>query len=1333
LVADLATGGGPPAGVAFLQNWGDSTLLDGWHDDGDLQLVGDFTGVGHDQVLFLNRGGTGGRVLVVDLAGGPAAPAVAHLENWGDSPLLDGWDDDLTRRLVGDFTGVGHDQVLFLDRAPGGGRVLVVDYGAGTPAVAYLEGGGDSPLLDGWDDDGDLVLVGDFTEVGHDQVLLVNRSGTGGRVLVADFATGGGPPATAAYWENWGDSGLLDDWLDDGDLMRAGDFTGVGHDQVLLMNRSGTSGRVLVADFADPGSRTFTAATCAVVATTLHVCALTRDGRVWHTGRAADGSWQQGLDDVGALAGSAAAFRAVGCGAHAAGLAVFGVAEDGRVLVAVRDAGGAWSPFAPIPAAAGDPGRARAVSASGDGGELHLQVVTASGLLRHATWRSDGTWRPFDDGRQPERDRAWRYREFRGREAPRLRETLSDQAAIDAYRQDPFNPHAIARLRLSAYQKSTVMKSVDNLLDWGDDLFTQFETETVNEAALLYVTAAEILGPEPVELGDCGDGGDGARTYEQIAPLMAAGSEFLLEAESLTLAAVPARRRSPAVEAVLGRAAVTAADALWPAGAARPFRIDWRATTTESWQPRSLGDRSGADARPLTGPGSGLPSAGLAAFGTSLLQQVGPVFCVPANDELRRYRGRVRDRLQKIRNCMDIDGNRRALAPFAPEIDPRVLVRARAAGIPLEGVLASSAGNLPPYRFEYLIERAKQHAAAVQSFGAALLAALEKKDAEELARLRAVHEQTMLALATNSFQLEIDAAQDAVDALTAQKATVAFRRDHYQALRRTGRIPWEHAQAISRHTASAIYAAEGVLSILVGSLGLLPQLGSPFAMKWGGAELSQSFSGFANAADATAKIAEAVSASAGIEAGFLRRDEDWKHQQELAKREIEGLDAQLAAAELRKRIATRAKDSHARSVAHAEEVFDLFRSKFSELGLYTQLATSLQRLHREAFNGALAMARLAEQALRFERGDDVGAELGTGQWDAARAGLLAGERLTVGLLALERRYIETNHRELEITQPFSVLQLDPAALLSLRETGECTFAIPELAFDLFYPGHYRRRIKAVRLTVPCVTGPYVNVSANLTLLDSEIRRDPDLSADPVPVPRRRSVTIAASTAQADGGVFEMSFRDERYMPFEGHGGASRWHLRLPRTHRPFDYQTISDVVVALSYTAAEDAGLRDAVEDANAAVVGTISNRLQSTSAYRILGLRGDFASAFARLVGSAEGTEARFEISERHFPAYLRGRALSVRAARVALRLAPEANPTGLHLEIDGTELTSFNARSDLGELLAADVDLANDPRGVHTVRVTAGGSLGTDGAGALDDRKLLDVLLVIEYRVAL
>ena len=57
----------------------------------------------------------------------------------------------------------------------------------------------------------------------------------------------------------------------------------------------------------------------------------------------------------------------------------------------------------------------------------------------------------------------------------------------NAMLQDPFQPHAIARTRPSAYQWYVVMKYLDNLIAWGDSLFLQDTIETINEATLCYV------------------------------------------------------------------------------------------------------------------------------------------------------------------------------------------------------------------------------------------------------------------------------------------------------------------------------------------------------------------------------------------------------------------------------------------------------------------------------------------------------------------------------------------------------------------------------------------------------------------------------------------------------------------------------------------------------------------------------------------------------------------------------------------------------------------------------------------------------------------------------
>jgi hypothetical protein len=71
---------------------------------------------------------------------------------------------------------------------------------------------------------------------------------------------------------------------------------------------------------------------------------------------------------------------------------------------------------------------------------------------------------------------------------------------LDAWKANPFKPHLIARWRTSAYAKTVVMKYLNNLIAWGDQLFRRDIMESLNEAAQLYVLAAEILGSRPTAL-----------------------------------------------------------------------------------------------------------------------------------------------------------------------------------------------------------------------------------------------------------------------------------------------------------------------------------------------------------------------------------------------------------------------------------------------------------------------------------------------------------------------------------------------------------------------------------------------------------------------------------------------------------------------------------------------------------------------------------------------------------------------------------------------------------------------------------------------------------------
>jgi hypothetical protein len=62
-------------------------------------------------------------------------------------------------------------------------------------------------------------------------------------------------------------------------------------------------------------------------------------------------------------------------------------------------------------------------------------------------------------------------------------------------------------------------------------------------------------------------------------------------------------------------------------------------------------------------------------------------------------------------------------------------------------------------------------------------------------------------------------------------------------------------------------------------------------------------------------------------------------------------------------------------------------------------------------------------------------------------------------------------------------------------------------------------------------------------------------------------SIATSHAQNDSGMFELNFGDERYLPYDGAGAISRWRIELPKDCNAFDFETLSDVVLHVKYTA----------------------------------------------------------------------------------------------------------------------------------------------------------------------
>jgi hypothetical protein len=229
--------------------------------------------------------------------------------------------------------------------------------------------------------------------------------------------------------------------------------------------------------------------------------------------------------------------------------------------------------------------------------------------------------------------------------------------------------------------------------------------------------------------------------------------------------------------------------------------------------------------------------------------------------------------------------------------------------------------------------------------------------------------------------------------------------------------------------------------------------------------------------------------------------------------------------------------------------------------------------------------------------------------------------------------------------------------------------LPEVLFDLDYPGHYMRRIKSLSMTIPCVTGPYNSVNCTLTLLKSSIRKDSTLlggkygrqEGDPRFEDNIGAIqSIATSSAQSDSGLFEPSLHDERYLPFEGAGVISAWRMELPAKLKQFDYETISDVVLHLRYTGRDGGGpLKLQATTELEAALNDFARSEGETGLALLLSSRHEFSSAWQRFLnppaGSVGDQTLTLALDRERFPFLLQNKNIAISTMELFVQVKPE------------------------------------------------------------------------------
>lgn len=715
------------------------------------------------------------------------------------------------------------------------------------------------------------------------------------------------------------------------------------------------------------------------------------------------------------------------------------------------------------------------------------------------------------------------------------------QLLIDRWKNDPFNPQMIARYRPVAYQKYVVMKYLDALIGWGDQLFSQDTTESVNLAVQMYILAAEILGPKSAEVPDPKNA-----TAFSVRDLMAKSM------------------------GVMNNAFVTYEDTMLT-GKSR-----------EKETPQRL-----------------LPGKTMQLAHTTGMMFY---FNVPRNETLAGYWDTVADRLYKIRNSLNIEGVKRTLALFAPPIDPALLVKAKANGISISEALADASSALPYYRFKVMVAKAIEIVRDVMQMGRDLLDILEKYDAESLAVLRASHERTMLALQKTVTDMDVAELEKELESVETEQenaaAEQAEQEEYYRPIKLEDQYDrfMEKARKVQETVENVKKAASVAYKIPDLDIGAIANgLGGPSfsALSAGGTKIAENLVNEAESYASRFVQRQVSAAKMKLQAEAERRLQDWTMAKTEKANRAKTLEKKKAVAEIRIDYARKQVEKAEREIELKDEMYDHLSEKYTNKELYGWLKKEAGSAYKSLFQLAVKVARKAEKCYHFEIGDiDIDAKSsktfikGCGSyWDGLHSGLLAGEKLLADLHVMEVAYLENDRNELEITRPVSLTELvaddneDLSALQFLIENmktyistnkndakignsrGFVKFTILRNFFvNDFAQAHKFERIRDVRLQVVCSQKVQLNVELNM-------------ESNSLYVGQKKSVenrigvqNMATSMAVFDCGKYNFDFKKDKFSQFEGAGVESTWNLYITGP-KSFDPDSITDVVIYISYTA----------------------------------------------------------------------------------------------------------------------------------------------------------------------
>jgi hypothetical protein len=726
---------------------------------------------------------------------------------------------------------------------------------------------------------------------------------------------------------------------------------------------------------------------------------------------------------------------------------------------------------------------------------------------------------------------------------------------------DPLDPHIIAAARRNTYTRFTLLSLIRCLLDYADAEYTRDTAESVPRARELYHTALELLedgdlkqstnacqeiiGTITIEVGEpfrpwlaaviasleefrapdqlrrvvaeinaLNDSvSDDEERVFRIGEIVTAANEAL--PPTATMGTLAGRRReqldrahmallaSPSVvRAAEHSAAIVNTDVLHAASLASGIsRDNLESERAELPWLRVPASQSESPDGPMIGIlASPISPLKLMKAALKIKEPFVPApsydFCIPPNPILTMLALRAEVNLFKLRHCRNIAGLQRELDPYAAPTDTfSGLPSAFGGQLSLPGITAFTP---TPYRYLFLIDRAKQLVQLASQTETAMLAALEKRDAELYSMLKARQEIELARAGVRLHTLRIREANGGVALAQLQKDRAQLQVDHYQGLIEEGQSELETAALALLGTSAALQFSSAVLSFIAAGfhstaatqyytqLATLPQGNQAVA-----AALSSTGSGLSSLAGASSTLASLLLTQDSIE----RREKEWKHSESLARQDVAIGEQQIQIAEDRVEIVEHERKIAKMQTQQAQDTINFLDNKFTNADLYDWMSGVLEGIYSYFLRHATSTAKLAENQLSFERQQVPPAFIQADYWEVPdsqglgglsagegpdRRGLTGSARLLRDITQLDQYALETDRRKLQLSTTLSLARFAPIEFQQLREGGVMTFSTPMELFDRQFPGHYLRLVKRVRVSVIALTPTIQGIHASLT-------------------------------------------------------------------------------------------------------------------------------------------------------------------------------------------------------------------------------------------------------------